>query len=89
MRHRCSVGIALCQRAWGLGIGTALLELLITKAAECGYEQMEFDVVSRNVRAIHLYEKMGFIKCGIRPNAIRHKDGMYDDDIIMVKQFEF
>ena len=89
VRHRCSVGIALCQREWGLGIGTALLELLITKAAECGYEQMEFDVVSRNVRAIHLYEKMGFIKCGIRPNAIRHKDGTYDDDIIMVKQFEF
>lgn len=86
VRHRCSVGIALCQNVWGLGIGTALLELLIAKAAECGYEQMELDVVSRNVRAIHLYEKMGFVKCGIKPNAIRHKDGTYDDDIIMVKQ---
>lgn len=86
VRHRCSVGIALYKNAWGLGIGTALLELLIAKAIECGYEQMELDVVSKNVRAIHLYEKMGFIKCGIRPNAIRHKDGTYDDDIIMVKQ---
>lgn len=86
VRHRCSVGIALCKKVWGLGIGTALLELLIAKAIECGYEQMELDVVSRNDRAIHLYEKMGFVKCGTRPNAIRHKDGTYDDDIIMVKQ---
>lgn len=44
VRHRCSVGIALCQRAWG------------------------------------------FVKCGTRPNAIRHEDGICDDDIIMVKQ---
>lgn len=87
VRHRCSVGIALYEKVWGLGIGTALLELLIVKAIECGYEQMELDVVSRNERAISLYEKMGFVKCGTRPNAIRHKDGMYDDDIIMVKQF--
>lgn len=86
VRHRCSVGIAICQNAWGLGIGTALLELLIAKATECGYEQMELDVVSRNVRAVHLYEKKGFVKCGIRPNAIKHKDGTYDDDAIMVKQ---
>lgn len=86
VRHRCSVGIALYQKVWGLGIGTALLELLIVKAIECGYEQMELDVVSRNERAINLYEKMGFIKYGNRPNAIKYKDGTYNDDILMVKQ---
>lgn len=86
VRHRCSVGIALYKKVWGLGIGTALLEMLIAKAVECDYEQMELDVLSKNDRAIHLYEQMGFVKCGIRPNAIRHKDGTYDDDIIMVRQ---
>lgn len=85
IRHRCSIGIALYEKAWGLGIGTALLEELIAKATEIGYEQMELNVVSRNERAIALYEKMGFIRYGGIPNAVKHKDGTYDDDIIMVK----
>ena len=86
IRHRCSIGIALYENSWGLGIGTALLSLLIEKAAECGYEQMELDVVSRNDRAVKLYEKMGFVKCGNKPRAMKHKDGTYDDEIMMVKQ---
>lgn len=86
VRHRCSVGVALYKDVWGVGIGTALLELLFAKAFECGYEQMELNVVSRNERAIRLYEKMGFVKCGIRPNAMKNKDGTYDDDVIMVKE---
>lgn len=86
IRHRCSIGIALYEKVWGLGIGTALLSLLIESAIKCGYEQMELDVVSRNDRAIKLYEKMGFVKCGNKPKAMRHKDGTYDDEIMMVKQ---
>lgn len=86
IRHRCSIGIALYEKVWGLGIGTALLSLLIENAIKCGYEQMELDVVSRNDRAIKLYEKMGFVKCGNKPKAMRHKDGTYDDEIMMVKQ---
>lgn len=86
IRHRCSVGIALYEKVWGLGIGTALLSLLVEKAIECGYEQMELDVVSRNDRAIKLYEKMGFVKCGNKPKAMKHRDGTYDDEIMMVKQ---
>lgn len=86
IRHRCSIGIALYENVWGLGIGTALLALLIENAIECGYEQMELDVVSRNDRAIKLYEKMGFVKCGNKPKAMKHKDGTYDDEVMMVKQ---
>ena len=86
IRHRCSIGIALYENVWGLGIGTALLAILIENAIECGYEQMELDVVSRNDRAIKLYEKMGFVKCGNKPKAMKHKDGTYDDEIMMVKQ---
>lgn len=47
---------------------------------------MEPDVVSRNERAIALYEKMGFVRTGIKPDAMKHKDGTYDDDIMMVKK---
>ena len=85
VKHRCSVGIALYKKVWGLGIGTYLLEELITTAKEYGYEQMELYVVSRNERAIKLYEKMGFVKYGNVPNAMKHKDGSYDDELIMVR----
>lgn len=86
VKHRCSMGIALYEKYWGLGIGTALLELLFVKAVACGYEQMELEVVSQNKGAIALYEKMGFVEYGIRPHGLKMKDGTYFDEILMVKQ---
>ena len=55
-------------------------------AKECGYEQAELEVVSKNERAVALYEKIGFERVGERPKAMKHKDGSYDSNIIMVKQ---
>lgn len=85
IKHRCSLGIALYEQYWGLGIGRELVSLLLEKAHDCGYEQMELEVVSRNERAIALYEKMGFYAIGERPYAMKHKDGTYDSNIIMIK----
>ncbi len=87
-RHRCSMGIALMEKVWGQGIGTAMFEILFEKAKEAGYVQMELDVVARNERAIALYEKMGFEKFGTRPRAMKQKDGTYDDEFLMVKFFD-
>lgn len=85
VRHRCSMAIGLYKKYWGLGIGSALIELLAEKAAETGYEQMELEVVSSNSRAVGLYTKVGFVKTGEIPNAIKYKDGTYDSVDIMVK----
>ena len=70
---------------WGLGIGSALIELMSEKAVENGYEQMELEVVSSNERAIGLYKKMGFVKTGEIPDAMKFKDGTYYGLDIMVK----
>ena len=83
--HRCACGISLYKEYWGLGIGSALMELLAEKAMENGYEQMELEVVSGNERAIGLYRKMGFVKTGEIPKAMKFKDGTYDSMDIMVK----
>lgn len=85
VRHRCACGVSLYREYWGLGIGSALLELLAEKAAELGYEQMELEVVGSNERAIGLYTKMGFVKTGEIPDAMKYKDGTYDKLDIMVK----
>lgn len=85
VRHRCSMAIGLYKEYWGLGIGKALIELLAEKAAELGYEQMELEVISSNSRAVGLYTKMGFVKTGEIPKAVKYKDGTYDSVDIMVK----
>lgn len=86
VQHRCSIGIALYKKYWGLGIGRVLMSLLLEYAKRCGYEQAELEVVSKNERAVALYEKIGFERVGERPKAMKHKDGSYDSNIIMVKQ---
>ncbi|MCF0229964.1 MAG: GNAT family N-acetyltransferase [Parasporobacterium sp.] len=85
-RHRADIGIALYLDYTGMGIGTILLSSLLDAIKECGFETAELTVVSKNSRAIHLYEKFGFTECGCIPNANKYDDGTYSDDIIMIKQ---
>lgn len=83
--HRADVAIALIQKYWNLGIGTAMFEELIRIAKENGIEQLELEVMEGNDRAIQLYKKFGFVQYGARPNAIHLKDGSCLQEILMFK----
>lgn len=48
--------------------------------------QIELEFVEGNVRARQLYEKMGFRITGVRPNAIRLKDGTLLNEYTMIKE---
>ena len=86
-RHRASVAIALLKEYWGQGIGTRMFRELIRIAEENeNILQMELDFVEGNVRARALYEKMGFRITGVRPNAIRLKDGTLLNEYSMVRE---
>lgn len=85
-RHRASIGIALFQKFNGQGIGTAMMEKLISLAREIGFEQLELEVVAGNERALHLYQKMGFEMYGTFPNNMKYKDGTYADCYFMMKK---
>ena len=85
-RHRASVAIALLQEFWGLGIGTRMFREMFEIAREReGVRQIELDFVEGNVRARALYEKMGFRITGLKPDAIRLKDGCFVNEYMMVK----
>lgn len=86
IRHRAEVGIALRQKFWGLGIGTALFKELIALARERQVEQLELNYVEGNERARGLYEKMGFQAVAVHPNAFRLKDGSTRAEIRMIRQ---
>ena len=87
IRHRASIGIAFTTEFWGLGIGSAFLQELIDAAkARPEMRQIELEFVEGNSRARALYEKMGFRITGVRPNAVRLKDGTFVNEYMMVKE---
>ena len=86
-RHRSSIAIALLQEYWNLGIGTKMFEKMFQIAKERdGVRQIELDFIEGNSRARGLYEKMGFRITGVKPDAIRMKDGTFVNEYMMVKQ---
>lgn len=86
-RHRATVAIALLREFWGQGIGTAMFRELIRIGESWeGVTQMELEFVEGNVRARALYEKMGFRITGVRPDAIRLKDGSLRNEYMMVRR---
>lgn len=88
-RHRGSVAIALLREFWGQGIGTKMFREMIRIAENCeGVLQLELEFVEGNSRARALYEKMGFRITGVRPNAIRLKDGTLLNEYMMVREMQ-
>ena len=85
-RHRASAAIAILREFWNLGIGTRLFEEMFRIAGErSGVRQIELDFIEGNSRARHLYEKMGFRITGVKPDAIRLKDGTFVNEYMMMK----
>ena len=87
LKHRASVAIALIKEFWNQGIGTKMFEQLI-RIAESNPDiiQMELDFIEGNSRARALYEKMGFRITGVKPDAIRLKDGTLLNEYSMVRK---
>lgn len=64
--------------------GTQLLDSLIEWAkASPLVEKIILNVASENKKAIHLYEKAGFVREGFNKKALKQPDGRYTDNIQM------
>lgn len=50
----------LLPKARGMGLGKWMVNFLIKKAKELGYQKIELDTASVLIEAIELYKKMGF-----------------------------
>ncbi len=87
MSHRGEFGISLKRAWWGSGAGSALMEAILAFARENGFEQLNLEVRSDNVRAIRLYEKYGFRKLCTFPAFFRI-DGEYIDFDLMNLEWE-
>ncbi|NEO83281.1 MAG: GNAT family N-acetyltransferase [Spirulina sp. SIO3F2] len=70
----------------GQGIGRQLVEHSLQTAIAQGYRAMQFNiVVSTNVGAIKLYEKLGFAIVATIPQAFNHRTLGYVDTHVMYR----
>ena len=65
MRHSGELGITVRQKAWGLGLGSALMAYAVDWASASGVvRKIDLRVRTDNDRAIRLYERFGFVREG-------------------------
>ena len=78
--HLSNASYAVASSARGLHIGEKLVKDCIAQAHIAGYKILQFNAVVRsNIRARHLYERIGFHLLGTVPGGFRLKRGEYDD----------
>jgi RimJ/RimL family protein N-acetyltransferase len=86
-KHVGVVGIVIKRGFRELGIGTAMMRVLIEQAEKMGMKVLTLTAFASNKRAIHVYEKVGFVQTGLIPK--KHlKEGKYIDEVIMTKLLE-
>lgn len=85
--HRAGLGIAVMQKYWNIGIGSAMFKELIRIAKEHeGTEIVELEFLQGNERGKALYEKFGFEIVAVKPKICKLKDGTYQDLFYMQKE---
>ncbi|MEM9064912.1 MAG: GNAT family protein [Planctomycetota bacterium] len=86
MRHRVEFGIGIQSAYRGLGLGTFVLEAMLSWAASHpDIEVVSLGCFDENVRAIELYERLGFEHEGRRTDAFV-RDGRYHDEVLMFRR---
>ena len=88
LAHRCDMGVSVLKAYWGLGIASEIMKVIIDKAKEAGFEQIELQVVEENASARHLYKKFGFYETGYINHGMKYADGTYTKLILMQKDLK-
>jgi hypothetical protein len=65
------------------GLGTAMLNRLLSFAKKEGLHRISLHVIEDNKIAVHLYEKFGFRKEGLLKESYFGQDKRYHDELVM------
>ncbi len=87
--HVCNCGYVVAEQTRGQGIAAQMCAHSQELAQHLGYHAMQFNfVVSSNLAAVHLWQKLGFSIVGTLPGAFAHTSLGYVDAHVMFKQLE-
>jgi RimJ/RimL family protein N-acetyltransferase len=81
--HIGTLGIALSRGYRDVGIGTEMMRVLVEESRRIGLKLLRLSVFDSNLRAKHVYEKVGFREVGRIPKGMRKEEG-YVDEVFMV-----
>ena len=80
--HTAEIGIKICEVSMqGKGAGTQCLQMLITRLFQTGYQKVILDTNINNLRAQHVYEKLGFQKLRVNQNAWKDQLGVWQTSV--------
>ena len=86
VRHIGDIFLGIKKYFWGSGLGSILMEEAIEWAESSGViRRLQLTVQKRNLAAIHLYEKMGFITEGLQERGACIERGEFLDVYLMGK----
>lgn len=78
--HICNASYGVDQTKRGMHIGEKLVTDCKLQGKRHGFKILQFNaVVSTNIHARHLYERLGFLQLGVIPGGFLMKDGSYAD----------
>ena len=84
--HVANFGFMTDPAAAGLGIGRAMGLHALDRARERGFTAMQFNfVISTNLRAVSLWQSLGFEQVGRLPGAFRHPGLGLVDALVMFR----
>jgi L-amino acid N-acyltransferase YncA len=85
-RHVCNCGYMTAAAATGRGIARRMCAHSLDQARSRGYRAMQFNfVVASNVRAVRLWQHMGFAIVGRLPAAFHHPADGFVDALILFR----
>jgi RimJ/RimL family protein N-acetyltransferase len=81
-RHVVDLGVGVSKEWRDRGVGTGMMNAAIQWAKRQAFEKLVLSVFVTNARAIHVFEKVGFVSTGIRYKQFKVKSE-YVDEVFM------
>ncbi|MBH5132155.1 MULTISPECIES: GNAT family protein [unclassified Streptomyces] len=79
----CTFRTLIGPRGRGRGVGTEATRLIVGHAfGELGLHRVQLDAYAHNHRALRVYEKVGFVREGVR-REVEQRDGVWVDEVLM------
>ena len=85
--HIANAGFMVAADQGTRGVGRALCEHVLAAARGRGFQAMQFNfVVAANMRAVRLWQRMGFEVVGRVPDAFQHPSQGISDALVMYRR---
>jgi RimJ/RimL family protein N-acetyltransferase len=79
LNHTVVVGVNVARDFRAQGVGRELLTHGLSWAKQSSaIQRVELEAISNNLSAIHLYESCGFVREGIKRQAVKKPEGYFD-----------